>query len=64
MRRIESPEVADVGVVQEPVNGRCREGLGHDLVKAGRVHRGHVADGPGPGGESRTNPRAHAVVEL
>jgi hypothetical protein len=27
----------DVGVVQESVNGRGREGFGHDLVEAGWV---------------------------
>ena len=29
--------LAEVGVVQEPVDGRGREGLGHDLVEAGGV---------------------------
>jgi hypothetical protein len=29
--------LADVSVVQEPVDGRCREGLGHQLVDLGRM---------------------------
>jgi len=38
--------LADVGVVQEPVNGRRREGLGHEFVKAGGVQVGRDRDGP------------------
>ena len=37
--------LADVGVVQEPVNGRSRKGFGHELVEPGRVQVRRHGDG-------------------
>ena len=34
-----------MGVVQEPVNGRSRKGLGHELVEPGRVQVRRHSDG-------------------
>ena len=38
--------LADVRVVEQPVDGRGREGLGHELVERGRVQVGGDRDGP------------------